>query len=184
MQTALQQGIVKRGSDINYIKLPSGPLTDQSRRLYQSAWVWVGLLMPLLFNVGLVLYTGHQARVRQDATSFRSRRAGRVAEKRLAEAQKCLKGQQYGQFHSILEASIGGYLSDKFNLPQIEITTQQIKRFMEERNHNSHLAEEVSAVLEECNFARYAPAQTDRTNLETLYARAKNVIVRIESEVR
>ena len=169
MQTTLQQGIVKRGSDINYIKLASGPLKDRSRRLYQSVWVWVGLLMPLLFNAGLVLYTGHQARVRQDATRFRSRRAGRVAEKRLAEAQKCLKSQQYGQFHSILESSIGGYLSDKFNLPQIEITTQQIKRFMEERNHNSHLAEEVSALLEECNFARYAPVQSDRSNLEALY---------------
>jgi hypothetical protein len=184
MQTTLQQGIVKRGSDINYIKLASGPLKDRSRPLYRSTWVWVGLLLPLLCNAGMVLYTSHQARVRQDATSFRSRRAGRVAEKRLAEAQKCLKSQQYGRFHSILESSIGGYLSDKFTLPQIEITTQQIKRFMEERNLNSHLAEEVGAVLEECNFARYAPVQPDRGNLEALYARAKNAIVRIESEVR
>ncbi len=184
MQTTLQQGIVKRGSDINYIKLASGPLKDRSRRLYQSAWVWVGLLVPLLFNAGMLFYTSHQARVRQDVTSFRSRRAGRVAEKRLAEAQKCLKNQQYGQFHSILESSIGGYLSDKFNLPQIEITTPQIKRFMGERNLNSHLADEVGALLEECNFARYAPVQPDRGNLEALYARAKSVIVRIESEVR
>ena len=184
IQTTLQQGIVKRGSDINYIKLASGPLKDRSRRLYQSAWIWVGLLAPLLFNGGMLLYTSHQARVRQDVTGFRSRRAGRVAEKRLAEAQNCLKNQQYGQFHSILESSIGGYLSDKFNLPQIEITTQQIKRFMDERNLNSHLAEEVAALLEECNFARYAPVQPDRSNLEALYQRAKNAIVRIESEVR
>ena len=184
LQTTLQQGIVKRGSDINYIKLASGPLKDRSRRLYQSAWVWVGLLVPLLFNAGMLLYTSHQARMRQDVTSFRSRRAARVAEKRLAEAQTCLKNQQYGQFHSILESSVGGYLSDKFNLPQIEITTQQIKRFMEERNLNSHLAGEVAALLEECNFARYAPVQPDRDNLEMLYARAKSAIVRIESEVR
>src|SRR5262245_30880988 len=184
MQATLQHGIVKRGSDINYIKLASGPLKDRSRRLYQSAWVWVGLLAPLLFNAGMFLYTSHQARVRQDVTSFRSRRAGRVAEKRLAEAQKCLTQQQYGQFHSILEASVGGYLSDKFNLPQIEITTQQVKRFMEERKLNSNLAEEVATLLEECNFARYAPVQLDRSNLESLYGRAKNAIVRIESEVR
>jgi len=183
MQTTLQQGIVKRGSDINYIKLASGPLKDRSRRLYQSAWVWVGLFVPLLLNAGMLLYTGHQARVRQDAPGFRSRRAGRVAEKRLAEAQKCLKNQQYSRFHSILESSIGGYLSDKFNLPHIEITTQQIKRFMEERNLNSHLAEEVAALLQECNFARYAPVQPDRGDLNALYDRAKSAIVRIESEV-
>jgi hypothetical protein len=183
-QTTLQQGIVKRGSDINYIKLASGPLRDRSKRLYQSAWVWVGLLAPLLFNAGMLFYTSHQARLRQDVKGFRSRRAGRVAEKRLAEAQNCLKNQQYGQFHSILESSIGGYLSDKFNLPQIEITTQQVKRFMDERNLNSHLAEEVASLLEECNFARYAPVQPDRSNLEALYQRAKSAIVRIESEVR
>jgi BatD DUF11 like domain len=182
--TTLQQGIVKRGSDINYIKLASGPLRDRSKRLYQSAWVWVGLLAPLLFNAGMLFYTSHQARVRQDVKGFRSRRAGRVAEKRLAEAQNCLKNQQYSQFHSILESSIGGYLSDKFNLPQIEITTQQIKRFMDERSLNSHLAEEVASLLEECNFARYAPVQLDRSNLEALYQRAKSAIVRIESEVR
>jgi len=183
-QATLQQGIVKRGSDINYIKLAAGPLKNGSRRLYQSAWVWVGLFVPLLFNAGMLLYTSHQARVRQDVTGFRSRRAGRVAEKRLAEAHNCLKTQQYRQFHSILESSIGGYLSDKFNLPQIEITTQQIKRFMDERSLNSRLAEELAAVLEECNFARYTPVQPDRSNLEALYARAKNAIVRIESEVR
>jgi BatD DUF11 like domain len=182
--TTLQQGIVKRGSDINYIKLASGPLRDRSKRLYQSAWVWVGLLAPLLFNAGMLFYTSHQARVRQDVKGFRSRRAGRVAEKRLAEAQNCLKNQQYSQFHSILESSIGGYLSDKFNLPQIEITTQQIKRFMDERSLNSHLAEEVASLLKECNFARYAPVQLDRSNLEALYQRAKSAIVRIESEVR
>ncbi len=181
VQTAvLQQGIVKRGSDINYIKVASGPLKDRSRRLYQSAWIYVGLFLPLAFNGGLLVYTSRQARLRQDATGFRSRRAAKVAERRLAEAQKCLKNQQYSQFHSILESSVTGYLSDKFNLTQIEITSHQIKRFMEERDLNSHLAEEVTALLDECNFARYAPVQAERSNLEVLYDKAKTAIIRIE----
>jgi hypothetical protein len=182
-QTAvLQQGIVKRGSDINYIKLGSSSLKDRSRRFYQSTWLYVGLVIPLLFNGGLLFYSNRQARLRQDITGFRSRRAGKVAEKRLAEAQKCLKSEQFGQFHSILESSITGYLSDKFNLPQIEITSHQIKRFMEERNLNSNLAEDVTALLEECNFARYAPVETDRKNFDTLYERARSAIIRIERE--
>jgi hypothetical protein len=183
--TVLQQGIVKRGSDINYIKVASGPIKDRSKRLYQSAWVYLGFFLPLAFNGGLLVYTGRQARLRQDVRGFRSRRAAKVAERRLAEAEKCLKSEQYGQFHSILESSITGYLSDKFNLPQIEITSHHIKRFMEERNLNSHLADEVTALLEECNFARYAPVQTGRSGLEALYEKARNAIVRIEkSELR
>jgi BatD DUF11 like domain len=180
--TVLQQGIVKRGTDLNYIKVAPGRLRDRSRRLYQSVWVYFGLIVPLLLNGGFLVYSSRQARLRQDATGFRSRRAGRIAEKRLAEAQKCLKSQQYGHFHSILESSITGYLSDKFNLPQIEITSQQIRRFLEERNLNSHLAEDISALLKECNFARYAPVQANRENLEALYKNARKAIIRIERE--
>ena len=77
-------------------------------------------------------FINRQARLSQDLIGFRRRRAGKVAEKRLADAKRCLEKEEFSQFHSILESSIAGYLSDKFNLPQIEITSQQMKRFMEE----------------------------------------------------
>jgi hypothetical protein len=177
-----QQGIIKRGTDINYIKL-SGSLKNQSRPLYQSAWIYLALLIPLGVNCGLLVYTNQRARLQQDLKGFRSRQAGKVAERRLAEAKRCLRKNDTSQFHAILESSITGYLSDKFNLPQIEITSQQIRRFMEERNIDSHLSEDVTTLLEECNFARYAPVQTDPSNLEALFEKARNAIVRIEREV-
>ena len=176
-----QQGIIKRGTDINYIKLSSS-LKNRSHRLYRSAWIYLALLIPLGINCGLLVHANQRARLQQDVKEFRSRQARKVAEKRLAEAKKCLSKNNTSQFHSILESSITGYLSDKFNLPQIEITAQQIRRFMEERNINSHLSEDVTALLEECNFARYAPIQTDRSNLESLLEKARNAIVRIEKE--
>jgi len=178
----LQQGIVKRGSDINYIKAYSGPLKDQSRHLYQSAWLYAGLIVPTLFNGFLLLYINRQARLRQDLIGFRSRRAGKVAEKRLAEAKRCLEKEELSEFHSILESSITGYLSEKFNLPQIEITSQQVRRFMEERNLNSNVSMEVTSLLEECNYARYAPVSFDRKNLEALFEKARNALIRIEKE--
>jgi hypothetical protein len=177
-----QQGIIKRGTDINYIKL-SGSLKDRSRRLYQSAWMYLALLIPLGLNGGLLVYNKQRARLQQDLKGFRSRQARRIAEKRLAEAKRCLNRNDTSQFHAILESSITGYLSDKFNLPQIEITSQQIRRFMQDRNIDSHLAEDVTGLLDECNFARYAPVHTDRSNLEKLFEKARYAIVRIEKEV-
>jgi len=177
-----QQGIVKRGTDINYIKLSSS-LKNRSSRLYRSAWIYLALLIPLGINCGLLVHANQRARLQQDVKGFRSRQARKVAEKRLVEAKRCLSKNNASQFHSILESSITGYLSDKFNLPQIEITSQQIKRFMEERNINSHLSEDVTALLEACNFARYAPVQTERSNLKSLFEKARNAIVRIEKEV-
>jgi predicted S18 family serine protease len=130
-----------------------------------------------------LVYTNQRARLQQDLKGLRSRQAGKVAERRLAEAKRCLRKNDTSQFHAILESSITGYLSDKFNLPQIEITSQQIRRFMEERNIDSHLSEDVTTLLEECNFARYAPIQTYPSNLEALFEKARNAIVRIEREV-
>ncbi len=178
-----QQGVVKRASDINYIKLASGSLKDRSRYLFQSPWIFVALILPMFLNVGLLVYSNHRSRQLQDLTGFRSRQARKIAEKRLAKAEKCLKHNRLHEFHGILESSITGYLSDRFNLPQIEITSQQVRRTMEERNINSHLAEEVKSLLEECNFARYAPVQPDRTNLERLFEKGRNVIIRMEKEV-
>ena len=141
------------------------------------------MFLPLFFNGSLLIYKSQQARLQQDLKGFRSRQARKIAEKRLAEAKKCLHNNQLSQFHAILEASITGYLSDKFNLPHIEITSQQIRRFMEERNLNSHLSEDVTTLLEECNFARYAPVKPERSNLEALFEKARNAIIQIEKEV-
>ena len=178
-----QQGLVKRGTDINYIKLSTGALKNRSKHLYQSSWIYLALFLPLFFNGGLLFYSSQQARLQHDLKGFRSRQARKVAEKRLAEAKKCLNNNQLSQFHGILEASITGYLSDKFGLPQIEITSQQIRRFMEERSINSHLSEDVTALLEECNFARYAPVKPERSNLQALFQKARNAIIQIEKEV-
>ena len=176
----LQQSVVKRGSDISYLKIPAGALSDHSRHLYQSNWVFGILLFPLVFNLGLLVHARQQARLREDLKGYRSRRAGKVAEKRLALARKCLRMDQLGQFHSILLESITEYLRDKFNLPRIEITSQQIRRFMEEHNWEPQLIEDSIRVLEDCNFARYAPVQLDKPGLETLFEKARDVVIRIE----
>ncbi len=182
MAASAQQGIVKRGTDINYIKVSTSSLENRSRRIYQSGWIYLFLLFPLGFNCGLLIYNSQRSRLQQDLKGFRSRQARKTAAKRLSEARKCLARNNLTQFHGILEGSITGYLSDKFNLPQIEITSQQIRRFMEDRKIDSHLAEEVTGLLDECNFARYAPVHTDRPNLKKLFEKAQNAIVRIEKE--
>jgi hypothetical protein len=175
-----QQSIVKRGSDINYLKLTSTALKDRSSQLYQSYWLFGVLIFPLFFNAGLLAYNRQRARLRQDLRGFKSRRAGKVAARRLSQAEQCLKRNELGQFHRILLASITEYLSDKFNLPQIEITSQQMRRFMKEHNWEARVVEELVGVLEDCNFAGYAPVQLEKPKLEDLFEKARDVIVHIE----
>ncbi len=178
-----QQGLVKRGSDISYLKLPKGPLKDRSRHFYQSYWLYGLCLLPLVFNGSLMAYREKQVRLYQDQAGFRSRRARKVAERRLSQARKCLSHNELNQFHTILLESLTGYLSDRFGIPQIDITSQQISRVMVERHLNEHLAAEVASVLEECNYAKYAPVQLENARLNSLFQKARDVIERIERTV-
>ena len=76
-----------------------------------------------------------------------------------------------------------GYLTDKFNLPRIEVTTSQIRKFMQSRNLGAELSREFVALLDECHFARYAPAQTELAQSRQHLERAEKLIVRLEGEL-
>ncbi len=178
-----QRGLIRQASDIHYIKLPKRALQNRAGFLYESYWPYLTLLFSLILNGGLVLHFRQKSRLQQDVIGVRSRQARKIAHRRLAEASKCLKNNQRAHFHRILEESLTGYLTDKFNLPQIEMTSSQIKRFMETHQLEAALSQEIIVLLEECHFARYAPAQTEHPELQQLLERAEKVIVQLEGEL-
>jgi hypothetical protein len=179
-QQNAQQSLVKRGTDINYLKLPEGALKNRTGRFIHSFWFYSIVLVPLLFNVALLAYARQQARWEQDLSGLRSRRARKRAEKSLAEAEKCLRHNELVRFHGVLLSSLSGYLNDKFRLAQIEITNQQIRRFMEEISMDPGLANELTDLMDACNFARFAPVEPNRATLEQLLNKAREVIIRLE----
>jgi hypothetical protein len=176
-----QQELQRRGSDINYIHLGTAGLGVQQRWLYQSLGLYLVMALPFFLNAGLLSRRYRQARVQRDVLGYRSRHAVKLAEKKLAEARQCLQKNQLSQFHERLESSVTRYLGEKFNLPQIEITSQQIRHYFEE-NGNQQLGCEVADLLEACNFARYAPVPLASSRLEALFDRARQTLVQVERE--
>ena len=178
-----QRGLIRQASDIHYIKLSKGELRNRAGYLYESYWPYLTLLFSLILNGGLMLHFRQKTRLQKDVIGLRRRQARKVAHRRLAEASRCLKSNELSPFHRILEESLTGYLTDKFNLPQIEMTSPQIKKFMEAHHLEAALSQEIVALLEECHFARYAPVQPERPELQQLLERAEKAIVRLEGEI-
>lgn len=175
----LQQGIIKRRSDIHYIQVTPGISDHRSRMLYQAAWIYPLALAPWLFCLAMFAWQVYQVRQRRDERGFRSRQAGRLAEKQLSEASKCLKAGQKDQFHAILEGCLIRYLGEKFNWPIIDLTSTQVRRFFEE-NGKGELGSRIAELLEECSFARYAPGNAEISQLELLLGKARKTIVEVE----
>ncbi len=71
------------------------------------------------------------------------------------------------------------YFSEKYNWQVIDLTPAKICRFFEEKGQGP-LGNQVAALLEECSFARYAPAISDNAQLERLLGKAREAIVEVE----
>ena len=83
-----KQNLVRRGTDINFIKSSSGEWEQKGKPFYRSLWLYWIVAIPILFNAGIFLYQRRRFRHAEDTGMVRSRRARRTAIERLKAAEK------------------------------------------------------------------------------------------------
>ncbi len=83
-----KQNLVRRGTDINFIKLSSGEWEQRGKPFYRSLWLYWLAAIPILFNAGIFIYQRRRFRHAEDVGMVRSRRARRTAIGRLKAAEK------------------------------------------------------------------------------------------------
>jgi len=105
----------------------------------------------------------------------KNRKANRYAAKRLKQARRFMNSGQKEQFYEELSRALWGYLGDKLNIPVAELSKDNAKAAMEQRRVDVALAEEFTGVIDDCEFARYAPAAAGM-DMNALYGRAVEVI--------
>jgi hypothetical protein len=110
----------------------------------------------------------------------RNRRAAKIAGKRLQEASRCLKTGEIDKFHDEILKAIWGYLSDKLNIPVSELTRINAFESLKQNEVAEEQINNLSAILDKCEFARFAPTSTDSEASE-IYTGALNFIRSVEN---
>jgi len=165
-----KQDLVRRGTDINFIKMSTDTLQRRGTPFSRSYWMIFLGAIPLAFNVGLILNQRRRSQFALDAASFRSRKARRTALKRLKTAGREAKGDAR-RFYDEAAAALSGYLSDRFNLTEIELTSDHLERSLAQKSIRHETIEETRACLQECDFGRFVSASASTEKLEGLAAR-------------
>jgi len=112
----------------------------------------------------------------------KNRKANRYAAKRLKKARRYLDDNQNEQFYEELSRALWGYLGDKLNIPIAELSKDNAKAIMEKRKVVPALADEFTGVIDDCEFARYAPSTTG-SDMNDMYGRAVEVINKMQKVV-
>jgi len=169
--------------DIHYIKLNKMNLV-QTPSIYVDNWkYWLWYILPSLAFCIFVLINRKQAKANANVALMKNKKANKVALKRLKVAGKYLKNHDKEHFYDEVLKAIWGYLSDKLSLPLSELTKDNVATELEKYGAGEDLISTFNDILSRCEFAQYAPAQSNET-MEELYSQTLDAISRMENTVK
>ena len=172
-----------KNMDIRPIK--SGDLAlKQSHGYIVDSWAyWLWFLLPLLALVALLLYYRKQLKERADVRRMRSKRASKVAQRRLKAARGfASRGDRSGFYAEMLNA-LWGYMSDKLSIPVSALSKDNINAELEQYGIDEKLRQESMDLIDKCEFAQYAP-ELASGDMNAVLDEAAGIIDRLESVKR
>ncbi|MDE7412515.1 MAG: BatD family protein [Muribaculaceae bacterium] len=141
---------------------------------------WLFFIIPFMVLVISVALNKRYIKTHADMASFNSRRADKLAKRRLKKAAACMrKNDSEGFYHELLVA-LWGYMGDKLKMPGSELMRENIKSVLEEKNVETPVIDGFISLLDTCEFAKYSPAG-GQSGMEKAYQDAVKEINDVEN---
>ena len=183
-QNYSKEEIEMLNSDIRYIKTrkPDYINADEASLLGTSR-IWLLYVIALVIFLILVFVFRRYTVANADVAGRRVRKASKAATKRLKTARKLIAAGDANAFYEETMRALWGYVGDRLNMPASELTRDNIREKLTERDATAELTDQFIAALDECEFARFAPGDAAQT-MDKVYAAAEDVINKMEGELR
>jgi hypothetical protein len=167
--------------DIRFLKPAPSTLGESANPFHRSPIFYGSLLLPVLWNLGLILYIRRREKEKTESHLFRSRKAHRMARARLKTAAK-LAASGSKAFYEEVAAALYRYVGDKSSTSPSGLTPSSIGATLEAHGITAPLREEFREVLARCEEARFTPGERTRREMESLRSRTEELIVAIERQ--
>jgi hypothetical protein len=129
----------------------------------------------------VILFIIYRKQVAQNANIalMRTKKANKVASKRLKAANRYLKANQREPFYDETLKAVWGYLSDKLNIPVANLTKDNVEAELIRYGVNESLIRSFINILNTAEFARFAPSQGHGA-MDELYEHTVDAINQME----
>ena len=171
------------GKDIRYIKTGETTLTPKDDYFFGSMACYLWYVIPFsLFVIYLIIYR-KQALENANIAKVRTKKANKVATKRMKNAGKLLAEKNMSAFYDEVLKALWGYISDKLNIPVSQLSKDNIEEELVRYGVSEELIKAFIGTLNECEFARYAPGNQNEA-MDKVYASAIDVISKMENSIK
>ncbi|MCD7849508.1 MAG: BatD family protein [Parabacteroides sp.] len=171
------------GKDIRYLKVNDIHFIPNSELFFGSFMYYMCYLIPaILFIVFFFIYR-KQVKENSNLALVRTKKANKMATRRLKNAGKLLKENKKEEFYDEVLRALWGYLSDKLSIPQASLTKDNVEAELAKYGVDEPLIHEFMDILNTCEFARYAPAQASDA-MDKLYELTVDAIGKMENTIK
>ncbi len=171
------------GSDIRFIKTGTVMFNKIDHDPFRSLRYYLWFIGALIVFTGLIIIQRKKIRERADIAKVKNRRARKMAHRRLKNAEKHMKDNDRHMFFDEMLKAHWGYLSDKLLISVSELNRENTKFALLEKNVPEKDTEKIIEIIEECEYARYAPLSSDG-DMERIYRDTIKIITEIEQNIR
>jgi len=136
-------------------------------------WMILGFGFLSMFITG-GLYYKKQTAPEVDPAELRRQQADRLAEEKLAEAQKFLASNESSKFHEEIIRAVKEYISDKYNIPATYLKKESIRSSLADRQVAEPTIDALEALINTCELNLYAGGSD--ASMNNTFAEAKEII--------
>lgn len=169
-------------NDIRYIK-KGGFLMSKSEEEFFNSNLHLGLLFAIVLLLGGALWwRSAQIRNNSNVVAVRERKAASMARKQLTRAEAMMRQGKKDEFYTEVLTALNNYLSHKLNIPVADLARDTVQRALTQRQLPAPMLQELTALLDNCEYAKYAPGAVSG-DLQTVYADAARLITGLEQQL-
>lgn len=144
-----------------------------------SVWYYLLLLLPLL-GIPIAIYVRKRKMVAEaDIVGNKMRLNSALAKKYLSEAQKNLNQKE--PFYVALEKALHNFLKAKLHLETADMSKETIRGLMKDKGADAITLSEFMKLIENCEFARYAPSSA--AAIQSDYETAVRLLTELEKQM-
>lgn len=171
------------GKDIRYIKQNEVTFQPKGSFFYGSMSYWLFYIIPALaFIIFFIIYR-KQAAENANVAKVRTKKANKVATKRMKLAEKLLSENKKDAFYDEVLKALWGYISDKLNIPVSRLSKDNIEEKLRNHGVSEELIKDFLNALNDCEFARFAPGDENQA-MDKVYSSSIEVISKMENSIK
>lgn len=178
-----KESVKMLGKDIRFIKLGDSSLRPKGDFFFGTVGYYLCYLIPLLLFVVFAVIYRQKALENANVAKVKTKKANKVATRRMKLAGKLLAENKKNEFYDEVLKALWGYISDKLSIPVSQLSKDNIEAELTNYGVQEALIAEFFGVLNECEYARYAPGNENEA-MDKVYSASVEVISKMENSIK